>query len=165
MPTQTISPKRIADYFFMVGLRDDFSLISEPKDQPGSNHQNQNPNTLQQSHETDYHPPPQADPHSSLFDGNTTKSPAMNLSARPSPKDTSSVKVGGQRSGVVGQGTGLAAPPFSSNAVDLGTVKSLTRTRSKSVAQFHYHKPAVPALLQHHNLETPIRHNSKQFVL
>ncbi|KAG0257966.1 hypothetical protein BG011_003633 [Mortierella polycephala] len=84
----------------------------------------------------------------------------MNLSARPSPKDTSSAKVGGQRSGVVEQGTGLTASPFSSSAVDLGTVKSLTRTRSKSVAQFHYHKPAVPALFQHHNLETPIRHNT-----
>ncbi|KAF9188389.1 hypothetical protein BGZ51_000635 [Haplosporangium sp. Z 767] len=158
MSTQTISPKRIADYFFMVGLQDDFSLISEPKDQHSCNHQNQNPNTLQQSHEANHHPLQQADPHSSLFDGNTTKTPAMNLSARPSPKDTSSVRVGGQGSGV-GQGTELAASPFSSSAVDLGTVKSLTRTRSKSVAQFQYNKPAVPALFQHHNLETPIRHN------
>ncbi|KAI7820549.1 AEX-3 domain-containing protein [Gamsiella multidivaricata] len=118
MTGQAPSPKRIADYFFMVGLRDDFTLTETPtedqhrceQENAHAHRMNNNPPILFSNDSTYNH----TIVHSSLFNGDTTN---KNTVLPPS----TAIEAGAFT--IAGQTTAARSP---------------NRTRSKSMAQPAY---------------------------
>ncbi len=141
MATQAMAPRRIADYFFMVGLRDDYLLTPTPS--PLHEYEPQ----VEESNGAQHKQPCmngqtslnlQSPVHSSLFDGDTT----VNLTSSLTPPVTPiAAPLPGMSSG---------GPIFMSSA-DRAPASQKRRSRSKSMAQSNQERPNISALPQQQN--------------
>ena len=141
MTTMAPSPKRMADYFFMVGLHDDFSLLDDSfADHPEVNSPTEHTDTYPSQHtattQADRSPPT----HSSNFNGDTTHSVVTSHSGSIPPELPPRSMVDSTSNPPQGQ---------------MSTRRSHTRTRSKSVAQFN-HTGLPLSDLVHNTQESPV---------
>lgn len=139
------SPKRMADYFFMVGLHDDFSLL----DDSFADHQGiAYPNELSDTHSGHHtaattNTAPVAKPMAEIV-------AATGAQADRSPTAHSSISHGDTIHSA-DTTTSPASSPLSSPPQVHTPVRSHTRSRSKSMAHFNHIDQSLPDHYHKHN--------------
>ncbi|KAG0050275.1 hypothetical protein BGZ83_004927 [Gryganskiella cystojenkinii] len=139
MSTQSLPPRRIADYFFMVGLKDDFWLDGLPLDEEDEGIDSSE-DTRHYSDPSSSSSPPtspstaKGGEHGSLGHGNTTMGTG-NLTNSTTRDSSSTVPSPSSSSG-----TG----PNETKSSDQGSFRSPGRSRSKSMAHVNNHSVLPP---------------------